>query len=67
MKRISSGKSFIDKMKFAAPGAKKGIRDELRNKGFNVTSASLGEVCFEIMKAFLKNLKMVKNLSTLRL
>ncbi len=54
-------------MKFAAPGAKKGIRDELRNKGFNVTSASLGEVCFEIMKAFLKNLKMVKNLSTLRL
>ena len=57
LKRISIGKSFVDKIKFAAPGAKKSIRDELRNKGFNVTSASLGEVCFEIMKAFLKKFK----------
>lgn len=42
---------------FAAPGAKKSIRDEFRSKGFNVTSASLGEVCFEIMRAFLKKFK----------
>ena len=57
LRRISSGKSFIDKIEFAAPGAKKSIRDELRNMGFNVTSASLGERCFEIVKAFLKKFK----------
>lgn len=57
LRRINIGKSFVDKIDFAAPGAKKSIRDELRSKGFNVTSASLGEVCFEIMKAFLTKFK----------
>ncbi|MFR0771370.1 MAG: hypothetical protein ACLSH6_04385 [Limosilactobacillus pontis] len=34
---------------------KKGIRDELRKRSFNVTS--LGKVCFDIMKAFLEKFK----------
>lgn len=57
LKRINSGRSFIDRIEFTAPGAKKSIRNELRNKGFNVTSASLGEVCFEILKTFLNKFK----------
>lgn len=54
LKRISSGKSFIEKIDFAAPGAKESIRDEIRKQGFDVTSDSLGKICFDLMKAFLK-------------
>ncbi|KAB1920756.1 ABC-three component system protein [Lactobacillus gasseri ATCC 33323 = JCM 1131] len=57
LKRISDGNRFFERIVFAAPGAKKGIRDELRKRSFNVTSASLGKVCFDIMKAFLEKFK----------
>jgi hypothetical protein len=57
---IYGGKTFSDKVDFAAPWAKKSIRDELRSKGFNVTSAFLVEACFEIMKVFLKRFKDVE-------
>ena len=52
LSRISNGKKFVDKINFSAPGARKSIRNKLRDEQFEVTTSSLGEVCFKIMKAF---------------
>ena len=57
LSRISNGKKFVDEINFSAPGARKSIRNKLRDEQFEVTTSSLGEVCFKIMKAFLNKFK----------
>lgn len=57
LSRISNGKKFIDEINFSAPGARESIRNKLRDEQFEVTTSSLGKVCFEIMKAFLNKFK----------
>src|SRR5699024_10362847 len=57
LSRISNGKKFVDETNFSAPGARESIRNKLREEQFEVTTSSLGEVCFKIMKAFLNKFK----------
>lgn len=57
LSRISNGKKFRDEINFSAPGARESIRNKLRDEQFEVTTSSLGEVCFEIMKNFLNKFK----------
>ena len=57
LSRISNGKKFVDEINFSAPGARESIRNKLREEQFEVTTSSLGEVCFKIMKAFLNKFK----------
>lgn len=57
---ISDGKNFTEEIDFAAPGAKENILKKLRAQQFEVTSSSLGKMCFEIMKAFLEKFKVGK-------
>lgn len=57
LSRISNGKKFIDEINFSAPGARESIRNRLRDEQFEVTTSSLGEVCFKIMKTFLNKFK----------
>lgn len=48
---------IYNEINFSAPGARESIRNKLRNEQFEVITSSLGEVCFEIMKAFLNKFK----------
>lgn len=57
LSRISNGKKFIDEINFSAPGARESIRNKLRDEQFEVTTSSLGKMCFEIMKACLDKFK----------
>lgn len=57
LSRISNGEKFVDEINFSAPGARESIRNKLREEQFEVTTSSLGEVCFKIMKAFLNKFK----------
>ena len=57
LKIISDGKKFTEEIDFATPVAKENILKKLRVQQFDATSSSLGEMCFEIMKAFLEKFK----------
>lgn len=52
LKRIDDDKEFVQNIDLATPGAKAGIRDALRQHGFEAITNSLGSLCFSIMRAY---------------